>query len=80
MKKMNKFSKKAAEFEAWGELLEYATQQRNYTMETKTDEEGNPVTDKDGNEIMIPPVEDRYSYSRYVGWCEVVKALETMKI
>ena len=80
--KMNKFGKKAAELEAWSELLEHASEQLKYFMELKTDENGDVVTDKDGNEMRVPPNEenDRYGYARYIGWKEVVNTLETMKI
>ena len=81
MEKMNKFTKKAAEMEAWGALLDFATNQVERCLESKRDENGNEVLDEDGNPIMVPPTEDRcYDYPRYIGWSEVVKTLENMKI
>ena len=81
MAKMNKFAKKAAELEAWSDLLDVAIRNLQSSMDVKEDENGNYVTDKDGNEVRIPPKEDdTYSYSRYIGWSEVVKALENMKL
>lgn len=82
MAKMNKFAKKAAEMEAWADLLDYAKKQLEYTMEIKTDENGDEVLDKDGFVVRIAPTEDenRYDYSRYIGWYEVVKSLEALKL
>ena len=77
---MNKFAKKAAEMEAWGKLLETAYEQRNWYMETKEDDDGNPILDSDGNPKHFEPEEGSYDYTRYIGWCEVVKALENMKL
>lgn len=81
-RKVNKFGKKAAELDAWSDVLEYVEQQLGYQMNVKTDDDGNEVTDKDGNAIRIPPDEndDRYGYLRYLGWCEVLKTIEAMKI
>ena len=80
MAKMNKFAKKAAEMEAWASLLDYALNQRRYNMEYEVDDNGDNVLDEDGREKKIPPKEDSYDYPRYVGWCEVIKALESMKL
>ena len=80
MSKMNKFRKKAAELEAWGRLLEFARSQVEYTYECKLDENGEQVLDKNGDAVQVPPNEDSYRYTDYIGWSEVVKALETMKI
>ena len=80
MAKLNKFSKKAAEMEAWGCLLEKAYDMRNWHMEAKEGDDGNPILDADGNRIRVAPSEDSYNYASYIGWCEVVKALEGMKL
>ena len=80
MSKMNKFAKKAAESEAWGRLLEFAKNQVEYQYECKLDENGEQILDKNGEAVKVPPNEDSYRYSEYVGWSEVVKALENMKV
>ena len=77
---MNKFAKKAAELEAWADVLEYAERQKENNMAYKEDENGEHIEDANGNYITIPPKEDDYRYTRYIGWCEVIKALESMKI
>lgn len=80
MAKLNKFAKKAAEMEAWGSLLDKAYEMRNWNMETKEDEDGNAILDADGNRVRVAPSEDSYHYATYIGWCEVIKALESMKL
>jgi len=80
MCKMNKFAKKAAEMDAWAGLLDFAKDQLRYVMDVKYDDNGEPVLDEDGNNEMKPPTEDSYKYARYVGWCEVIKTLENMKL
>lgn len=80
MRKMNKFAKKAAEMEAWGSLLDKAYEMRDWTMGTKEDDDGNPILDADGNRVRIAPSEDSYDYPRYIGWCEVIKTMEGMKL
>lgn len=82
MMKINKFEKKAAELEAWSDVLEHAIKQLQYCMIIKTDENGDEVIDEDGNTVRIPPSEDacRFDYLRYTGWKQVVETLETMKI
>ena len=80
MAKMNKFAKKAAEMEAWSTLLEKAYEMRDWHMETKEDEDGNDVLDADGNRVRVAPSEGSYNYASYVGWCEVIKTLEAMKL
>lgn len=80
MAKLNKFAKKAAELDAWADVLQYAEHQKENNMAYKEGENGKCITDANGNYITIPPEEDDYRYTRYIGWCEVVKALENMKI
>ena len=81
MKKMNKFTKKAQEMEAWGCLLAYAIEQREWNMETQTDPDtGEFLKDENDDYIRTAPAEDSYSYNKYVAWGEVIKTLESMKI
>ena len=80
MAKLNKFSKKAAEMEAWASLLERAYENRRWNMETKEDDDGNTILDDDGEAKRFAPDEDSYHYASYVGWCEVIKTLESMKL
>ena len=49
MKKLNKFTKKAAELEAWASVLEFATEQRDWNMKAKTDENGEYFLDENGD-------------------------------
>lgn len=67
-KAANKFEERANLMECLGTLYQYAESQREYNCDL--DEEGN----------YVPPKEDSYSYGTYVGWCEVLKILDTLKI
>lgn len=80
MAKLNKFSKKAAEMEAWASLLDKAYEMRKWNMDTKEDADGNDVLDADGERVRVAPSEDSYNYASYIGWCEVIKTLEGMKL
>lgn len=81
MAKLNKFTKKAAEYEAWGSVLQFANEQKKNYMEAKTDGKGEYIKDENDEIVYEPPKEnDYYSYSAYIGWCEVIKSLENMKI
>lgn len=80
MAKMNKFAKKAAELEAWADLLECAIRNMESLMDNKIDENGDTVYDENDNPVRIPPKEGDYYYTKYIGWSEVVKSLESMKL
>ena len=79
-KKLNKFTKKAEELKAWGRLLEDAESYRRRCMENKTDDNGDVVCDEDGDWVKIAPSEDSYEYPEYCAWCDVIKALESLKV
>ena len=69
---LNKFEKKAAELNAWAEILSYANDQKKYCMNLRNND--------DGSEKWEEPEPGSYNYKHFVGWCEVIKSIESMKI
>ena len=60
---MNKFEQKAFRYEMLGCIAENIRQKESYYMVMKTDDDGNPVRNENGNYVYEDPV-DEYEKER----------------